>query len=63
MTIESLKQDLDNAYEGDIGALEVKSYWAERKIDGDSENMLYIHYKNGKEIEREVRPKKVYKWQ
>lgn len=62
--LENLARDLENKYEGEIGTLEVRSYWCEYPIEGDNDNMLYVHYKDNKEIEREIRPKrKPYDWE
>lgn len=64
---ESLRMELEHSYEGkEVGNFDVinGSYWTEQSIDGDAKNSLWIEYENGKEVSREVRPKrKPYWWQ
>ncbi len=65
MTIQSLAQDLENSYEGKgFCQIEASKWTTELSIDGDEKNMLYITYEYGKEVGREIKPKReLYQWE
>ena len=65
MYAQSFQENFESNYEGkDMAVLEVNSMWYEHSIDGDSKNMLYVlRDAKGNELNREVRPRKVYAWE